>query len=136
MSDIQNKTAEKIVLVVEDEPALAEAISLKLSQAGVKAITAASGEEALTALKTVRPDLVWLDILLPGINGLEVLRQIRQDPKLKNLPVVVVSVSGGSEKIKQAFSMDVIDYLIKSEYTIDQIIDKARQILQNTAGLP
>ena len=123
-------TDKKSVLVVEDEQALQEALKLKLTQAGFEVFVASSGEEALELLQTMRPTLVSLDLLLPKMNGLEVLRQIRSDPKLVNLPVVVVSVSGGSEKLKQAFASNVLDYLIKSEYTIDSVVKRLEEILQ------
>lgn len=120
---------KKTVLVVEDEPALQEAIKMKLEKESVKVLTADTGEDALIILDANKPDLVWLDILLPGINGIEVLGKIRENPKIKNLPVVIVSVSGGQEKIKRAFSLGVVDYLIKSEYTIDDIVKKVKKLL-------
>lgn len=115
---------KKVVLLVEDEPALAEAIKLKLEKQGVEVWHVISGDDALKLLETKRPNLVWLDILLPGKNGLEVLRIIRDSAQLKDLPVVIVSVSAGGEKIKQAFSMNVLDYIVKSEYKIDEIVQK------------
>jgi len=120
---------KKTVLLVEDEPALQEAVKMKLEKEGVEVLVAGTGEKGLQILEEKRPNLVWLDVLLPGINGLEVLRRIRTDEKLKDLPVVIVSVSSGQEKIKQAFSMNIIDYIIKSEYTIDDIIKKVKDIL-------
>ncbi|HCI05255.1 MAG: hypothetical protein UX26_C0002G0006 [Parcubacteria group bacterium GW2011_GWC1_45_9] len=122
---------KKTVLVIEDEPSLQEALKLKLGKAGVEVFTASSGEEALEVLKTLRPTLVSLDLLLPKINGLEVLRQIRQNPETANLPVIVVSVSGGNEKLRQAFSFNVVDYIIKSEYTIEEIVKKLKEVLKN-----
>jgi CheY-like chemotaxis protein len=125
-----SKASQKTVLVLEDEPALQEAIKLKLQQSGVHVLTASNGEDALEILKQTKPNLAWFDILLPGMNGLEVLRQVRGDERLKNLPVVMVSVSGGPEKIKQAFGLNVVDYIIKSEYPIDDIIRKINGILK------
>lgn len=120
---------KKIILLVEDELALQEAARLKLEKAGVEVIPAGSGEEALQILQTTRPSLLWLDLLLPGMNGLEVLRKVRLDARLKDLPAIIVSVSGGEGKIKQAFSMNVVDYIVKSEYTIDSIVAKVKSIL-------
>jgi CheY-like chemotaxis protein len=120
----------KTILLVEDEPALLEAVKLKFDKEGVGTYTATTGEQAIDVLKRVTPTLVWLDILLPKMNGLEVLKNIRDDPKLNNQPVIIVSVSVGAEKIKQAFGMNVLDYLVKSEYTIDEIVDKTMLLLE------
>lgn len=129
MVSAPSDSKKKVILVVEDEPALQEAVKLKLTQKGVEVITASSGEEAVQRLKEKRPNLVWLDVLLPGMNGLEVLRWIRESSDFKDLPAVIVSVSGGQEKIKQAFSMNVLDYIVKSEYTIDDIVRRVQSFL-------
>lgn len=119
----------KTILVVEDEQALQEAIKLKLEKDGIDVITASSGEEALNRLKETKPNLVWLDILLPGINGLEVLRKIRDDFKMKDLPVVIVSVSASKEKIDRAMEMKASDYIAKSGYNLVDIIKKVKTYL-------
>ena len=123
--ELKNKT----VLVVEDEPPLQEAIKFKLEQRGINVIAASTGEQALELLKVKRPQLVWLDILLPGISGLEVLERIRKDPKLKDLAAIMVSVSAGPEKIKRATEMNVLDYIVKSDHKLDDIIEKVVVLL-------
>jgi two-component system, OmpR family, alkaline phosphatase synthesis response regulator PhoP len=124
------KEKKKIILVVEDEQALQDALKLKFEKKGLEVLTASTGEEALEILKTSRPILVSLDILLPKMNGLEVLQKIRDNKDLRDLPVVVASVSGGQEKIRQAFSLGVVDYLVKSEYKIESIVKKITDILE------
>ena len=114
----------KTILVVEDEQNLLEAIKRRLKKESVNVLTAKTGEEALTALEKEKPDLVWLDILLPGINGIEVLRNIRNNPSLKNLKVVVVSISCGDDKIKEARALNAMDYIVKSESTLKSIIKR------------
>ena len=128
---MENNQPKKIILIVEDEQALQEALKLKLEKEGVEVLTASTGEEALEVLKKKRPTLVSLDILLPKMNGLELLEKIRKDADLHDLPVVVVSVSGGQEKIRQAFSLGIVDYLVKSEYKIESIVQKMMNILEN-----
>ncbi|MFZ5364307.1 MAG: response regulator [Patescibacteria group bacterium] len=128
---MKKKSQKKSILIVEDEQALQEALKLKLEKEGIEVLTANTGEEALSVLKKRRPTLVSLDILLPGMNGLEVLQKIRADSDLHALPVIVVSVSGGQEKIKRAFNLNVIDYLIKSEYKIENIVKKIKEILES-----
>lgn len=112
----------KTILVVEDEKNLLEAIKRKLEKENVNVLTAETGEEALAMLEKQKPDLVWLDILLPGINGLEVLRNIRNNPLLKDLKAVAVSVSGGNDNIKEARALNVADYIVKSDNTLESII--------------
>jgi CheY-like chemotaxis protein len=73
-------------------------------------------------LKDHIPDLVWLDLLLPGINGVEVLKQIREDPKTKDLKVVVVSVSIASDKIKDISQYYVTECIIKSNFPLAELI--------------
>lgn len=125
----QSTAEKKIVLVVEDEQALQEAIRLKLIKEGISVEVASSGEQALRYLEKNKPNLVWLDLLLPGMNGLELLRKIREELKMKDLPVVVVSVSGGQEKVKQALSMNAVDYIVKSSYNLKDIINKIKKFL-------
>jgi CheY-like chemotaxis protein len=120
----------KSILVVEDEVSLQEAIKFKLEKLGIEAYTAQNGEDAMTFLESKEPDLVWLDLLLPRLNGFEVLRAMRKDARLKDIPVVIVSVSAGPEKIKEAFSLNVVDYIAKSDFTIDEIIKKVAHILE------
>jgi DNA-binding response OmpR family regulator len=120
---------EKTILVVEDEPALLEAVTFKLKQQGVHVLAASTGEDALAILENAKPSLIWLDILLPGINGLDVLNHVRSKKELADIPVVIVSVSAGPEKIKEAFSRDVTDYIVKSEYSIDEIVHRVSALL-------
>ena len=124
-----NNKIKKLILVVEDEPNLLEAIKRKLEKENVNVLTAETGEQALGALEKQKPDLVWLDILLPGINGLEDLRSIRNNPLLKDLKVVAVSVSGGDDKIKEARALNVDDYIIKSENTLALITKRVLSYL-------
>src|SRR5215469_16900225 len=80
-----------VVLVVEDDPNIRELLRFMLAEAGYEAMAVADGAAALTALETVRPDLVTLDLQLPGIDGAEVLRRMRRTPSLRALPVVIIS---------------------------------------------
>ncbi len=82
------------VLLVEDQRTQRELMAATLSQDGLKVITAADGREALQKLQETRPDVVVLDVVMPNMNGYEVLREIRKHPDLAKLPVVVCSVKG------------------------------------------
>ncbi|MFA5000594.1 MAG: response regulator [Patescibacteria group bacterium] len=114
------------VLVVEDEAPLQDAIKLKLRREKINFLSAVTAEDALEILKTNKPDLIWLDLLMPGMGGFAFLEKLRKDPVYRNLPVVIVSVSASPEKIRRAFELNVVDYLVKSHYKLDDIIARIR----------
>jgi CheY-like chemotaxis protein len=120
---------KKIILVIEDEDALQDAIRIKLESAGYQVVSATTAEEAFELLATVHPDLIWLDLLLPGMGGFQFLEQVRKDTQWRDLPVIVVSVSASPEKIQRAFQLNVIDYIVKSQYRLEDIIKKINNLL-------
>lgn len=123
---------QKIILVVEDDLALLEAFKLKLGrEENMRIISATSGEEALAVLENQTPDLIALDILLPKMNGIQMLRVIRKDPRLKSIPVVVISVSGNNKIIKEARALGILDFLVKSDYRIDELVKKIKEYMHD-----
>ncbi|MDP3057814.1 MAG: response regulator [bacterium] len=123
----KNKT---VVVVVEDEPSLLMAIDFKLKKIGYEVFTAETGEKGLELIKEKKPALIWADLLLPGMNGIELLRKIKKEPELKKIPFVIVSVSAGPDKIKEAFSLGATDYIVKSNYHIDEIIERVIKLIK------
>jgi adenylate cyclase len=93
-------TPDPLVLVVDDLPQNVRLLEAVLSPKGFRVATASSGEEALDVLSKEHPDLVLLDILMPGMDGYEVCRRIREDPQTAFLPVIMITASGGQEKIR------------------------------------
>ncbi len=93
-------TPDPLVLVVDDLPQNVRLLEAVLSPKGFRVATASSGEEALDVLSKEHPDLVLLDILMPGMDGYEVCRRIREDPETAFLPVIMITASGGQEKIR------------------------------------
>ena len=91
-------TPDPLVLVVDDLPQNVRLLEAVLSPKGFRVATASSGEEALDVLSKEHPDLVLLDILMPGMDGYEVCRRIREDPETAFLPVIMITASGGQEK--------------------------------------
>ena len=112
------------ILLIEDEPSLNKIIKLKLEETGCLVDSVFTAEEGLEVLKNYPPDLIWLDVYLPGMSGLEFLKKIRKDPLTANQKVIIVSVSGSNKKIELAEELRAIDYLIKSNYTIDDLVSK------------
>jgi len=89
-----------------------------------------TGKEGLEQVRTARPDLIMLDILLPDIDGIEVLRRLKGDVATSKIPVVIVTNSAEEKQVKQARSLGAVDYLLKAEYTPDQLVEKIKRCLQ------
>jgi len=117
--------ASQHVLLVEDEPLLIDLYEERFSEEPFELSTAETGEEALKLARAGRVDLILLDILLPGINGFEVLRQLKADMETRDIPVIVLTNLGSeqSDKDKQlAISLGAVDYLVKSYHTPDEMV--------------
>lgn len=119
-------TKSKTILLVEDDQALNRAVTFKLEKNGHHVISTMRAEEALNVLHAGHDkiDVVWLDLLLPGMNGIEFLDEIRKNPDFKDLKVVICSVSGREESKEVARALGVLDYLVKSDYEIDMLVEK------------
>jgi len=105
---------KKKILIVDDEPDLVELIKVVLQQSGFDAMSAGSGVEALEKLKKTKPDLVLLDMMMPGMSGRETCEKIRANPKTKNLKVAFLTVARFSEVGKEVLNkMHVSDYITK-----------------------
>ncbi len=120
----------KKILLVEDEKILVDMYRKKLSEAGFKVISVFESKKALVLTKKERPDLVLLDILLPKENGIFFLEQLRKDPKIASILVVAFSNYDDPETKKQAFKLGVKDYLIKTDYTPKEIVEKIKTYLK------
>jgi len=120
----------KKILLVEDEKILVHMYRKKLSEAGFKVISVFESEKALILTKKEKPDLVLLDILLPKENGIFFLEQLRKDPKIASILVVAFSNYDDPQTKKQAFKLGVKDYLIKTDYTPKEIVEKIKTYLK------
>ena len=101
------------ILVVDDEQEVVRFLTKRLTDAGFSAIAAANGEECLKKLKSEKPDLVLLDIMMPGKDGFAVLKEIRQDPEVSNTVVIMVTAKSESSALFTGQELGATDYLIK-----------------------
>ena len=118
------------VLVIEDDKFLRELIVRKLMKEGYDTDIAVDGEEGIKKIKEAKPDLVLLDLILPGIDGFEVLARKRKDPEISEIPVIILSNLGQKDEIERGFNLGAIDYLIKAHFTPREIIDKITSLLK------
>lgn len=105
------------VLFIEDDPAVAEMYRLKLELDGYQVTVAESGEKGLAQAKARVPDIVFLDIRLPKMDGFAVLENLRADPKTQNIPVIILSNYGEKDLVDRGLKLGALDYLLKSETT-------------------
>jgi DNA-binding response OmpR family regulator len=120
----------KKILIIEDDQFLMDIYATRLRQEGFEVEEAINGEIALAKLKESPPDLILLDIILPMREGFEILKEIKKDERLKNLPVIIISNLSQREEIKKALSLGAVKYLVKSEYTPSQIVKEIKKILK------
>lgn len=129
-SSIRGKRFEGLkILVVEDDAFLGDLLTRKIMKEGAEIHHSLSGEDALSTLKTFKPDLITLDIVLPGMSGLEALKEIKNNQELKNIPVVILSNLSQKEDATKAMNFGAKDFLVKSLYTLEEIVEKLRAIL-------
>jgi len=122
--------ANKTILIIEDDKFLRELITQKLIKEGYEASEAVDGEEGIKKIKEEKPDLVLLDLILPGIDGFEVLSRMREEPDLSRIPVIILSNLGQREDVERGLKMGAVDYLIKAHFTPGEIIEKIKAALK------
>ena len=120
---------QKKILIIEDDDFFRGLIAKKLLFEEFDVYMAANGEEGVTKIKETKPDLVLLDMLLPSMDGFEVLAKIKADPATAATAVIIASNLVEKEDVDRALKMEATDYLIKSQYTPEMIIEKVKKVL-------
>ncbi len=124
--------SEKWVLVVEDDVFIDKAYATKFTHENIPIKIATDGEEALTLLAQEEndpPSAILLDLMLPKKNGFEVLGEIKKNPKLKNIPVMVMTNLGQEADAKRGVDLGATEYLVKADTKINEIIEKVKKYL-------
>ncbi len=117
------------ILIVEDDDFLRSLLSERLEGSGYTVEQAENGERALELVPEFKPDLVLLDLLLPGIHGFEVLSWLKElDKPLSDTPVIILSNLGSEEDIKKGKALGAEDYLVKAKFTPKDIIEKVEKM--------
>lgn len=111
------------VLVVDDEVGARRALMRVLGMKGYDAVGVADGLEALRALEERRPDLVLLDVMMPGLGGLELLEILQGDPRWKALPVVMMTALSDTHTVNRAHQLGAKAYLVKATFSIAEMLE-------------
>ncbi len=120
----------KKILVIEDDKFLRELISRKIVSEGYDVAEAVDGKKGIEGVNKEKPDLILLDLILPEVDGFEVLAKIKSNPSSSQIPVIILSNLGRKEDIEKGLKMGAADYLIKARFTPDEIIEKVRGIIK------
>lgn len=118
---------KKKVLLVEDESSLANILRERLLDAGYEVAVAIQGGEALQKIESENPDLVLLDIILPHIDGFVFLQKVKANPKLKNIPIIVLSNLGQDGDVTKGKELGAVDYLVKANHPIASVIESVKK---------
>ena len=120
------------ILIIEDDKFLLKAYSIKLRKEKFSVILATNGASGLELAEKENPSLIILDLMLPKMNGFEFLKKIKSDEKLKDIPIIVISVLGQKTDQERAIKLGAEKYLIKTDHTLEEIIKNINNILINT----
>jgi DNA-binding response OmpR family regulator len=120
----------KKVLVIEDDEFLRSLTAKRLEKEGYGVLAAVDGESGLAMAGDQSPNLILLDLLLPGLNGFEVLQKLKAASETKKIPVIVFSNLGQHDDIEKARNLGADDFLIKANFTLDDVINKINGVLK------
>ena len=119
----------KKILLIEDEEIIIDLLQRKLTKEGYEVLIAKDGEEGLKEMKKARLDLVLLDIVMPKMGGFEVMEEMQKDEELKIIPIIVISNSGQPVELDRAQKLGAKDWLIKTEFDPQEVVDKVKKQL-------
>jgi two-component system phosphate regulon response regulator PhoB len=121
------------ILVVDDEEDIVELVELNIVREGYKVLTCGTGEEALEIAHSKLPDLVILDLMLPGIDGLEVCRRLKNNPKTEQIPIIILSAKGEEADIVTGLELGADDYITKP-FSGKVLVARVRRVLRKSVA--
>ena len=117
------------ILIVEDESVLQQSLVNKIQRDGWQASSALNGEVGLRSLKRKKPDLILLDIRMPKMGGLEMLKEVRKKYDKKELPVIILTNYDEKENVSRSLELGAEIFLVKANYSLDDIMEKIKEVL-------
>jgi len=120
----------KRILFIEDERTLQKTFKDLLEKESFEMISAFDGKEGLSLIKTEKPDLILLDLILPGVDGFEVLKRIKVDEEIKEIPVIILTNLEDTVDINRALELGATTYLVKANYSPKEVLEKIKKALK------
>lgn len=128
-NNITPASSGKKVLFIEDEMKLQKTLEKVFIGEGIELISAHDGASGLNLAEEKKPDLILLDLILPKKDGFEVLLELKENPRVSNIPVIVLTNLEGARNVEKALSLGAYTYLVKANYSPSEIIEKIKEIL-------
>lgn len=123
------------ILIAEDDKQIGDMIAFKLTNGGHQVIRAQDGEQAVTMATRERPDLILLDVMMPGLNGIEVLRRLKRDPALRATGVIMVTAKGHERDVLSGLSGGAVDYVVKP-FSLKELVARVELALRREPPSP
>lgn len=117
------------ILIVEDDRYISKMYQLKLSLDGFDVQLADNGRIGIEKVKEFHPDIVLTDILMPEMDGFDVIKAIKADNEFSNIPILIMSNLGQEDHIKKGLELGALGYIVKSQYTPSRVVDKIKEVL-------
>jgi DNA-binding response OmpR family regulator len=117
------------ILIIEDDRYISKMYQLKLSLEGYEVQVADNGRLGVDKVKEFMPDIILLDILMPELDGFEVLKVVKEDEDTKNIPILIMSNLGQEDHIEKGMKMGAIGYIVKSQFTPSKVVEKIKEVL-------
>ena len=124
----------KKIAIIEDDQAISQMYRMKFENEGYEVETAENGEVGLELIKKMKPDIILLDVMMPIMNGDEMLAKLRNEPWGKDTKVIILTNIGEQELPKSLLSLDVLDIMMKAELTPRQVAEAVKKALDNISG--
>ena len=124
------KSQSARILIIEDDQFLRDLMERKLIKEGFVVETAIEGESGLQKIKSWRPDLVLLDIILPGLDGFSILEKVKADASVASIPVILLTNLGQRDDVEKGLKLGAVGYLVKAHFTPGDIVEKVKSVLR------
>ncbi|MFH0906641.1 MAG: response regulator [bacterium] len=119
----------KKILIIEDDPFLSEMYADKFNKDGFQADICIDGKIGMDKIKADKPDLILLDIVLPKMDGFEILKEVKGNPELKDIPIILLTNLGQKNEVEKGLSMGADEYIIKAHFTPTAVVAKVKEML-------
>ena len=120
------------ILLIDDDPFILDMYVLKLKESGFDIGTAANGKDGLAKIASFEPDLLLLDIVMPAMDGFEVLQELKKNPPAHPLKIILLSNLGQKEDVERGLSLGADDYLVKANFTPGEVVQKIHEVLSKS----